>query len=41
MLLRYYLKLIKVYANSGEKHIMRFHEQTGRQLCCMILKGHL
>lgn len=41
MLFHYYAVIIKTYANTGEKHIFRFHEQTGAQLCLMIFHGYL
>ncbi len=41
LLYHYYIVIIKTYANSGEKHIFKFHEETGRQLCLMILHGYL
>jgi hypothetical protein len=37
----YYLVMVKIYANSGEKTVFHFHEETGRQLCLMILHGYL
>ena len=37
----YYFVMIKTYANSGEKSVFKFHEDTGRQLCLMIQHGYL
>ena len=41
LLYHYYLTIIKQYANSGDRHVSKFHEETGRQLCLLILHGHL
>ena len=33
--------MLKTYSNSGEKQVFKFHEQTGKQLCLLILHGKL
>ena len=37
----YYLILLRTNANSGEKAVMKFHNDTGRLLCFMVYSGYL